>query len=220
MVVVMLATPEAARNASTLPSHLNVERNNPMTIETPSVTSVLRGEHAAICSVLDYLDRASDAVAQGRYVAPGIFRDMLKFVTLFVGQCHHGKEEQILFPLLRHKATATDAVIVRLETEHVHGAELADSFAAAVAGYAAHGMDAAGPLVAAARAYSSYLRRHIEYENEQLLARVEQGGPPAGLAAALAAFDRFEDEVMGAGTHEQLHRMIDTLGPRVAASAG
>lgn len=191
-----------------------------MTAQTPSVSAVLRDEHTAIGAVLDYLDRASDALAQGRHVDPGIFRDMLKFITLFVGQCHHGKEEQILFPLLRHRSTITDAVIAQLEREHVQGADLADSYAAAVAGYAAHGLDAAGPLVTAAHAYAAYLRRHIQYENEQLLARAEQVGPPGGLATALAAFDRFEDEVMGAGTHAQLHRMIDTLGPRVAAYDG
>jgi hemerythrin-like domain-containing protein len=191
-----------------------------MTTERPSATSVLLGEHAAIQTVLAYLDRASDAVAQGRHVDPAIFSDMLRFFTLFVGQCHHGKEEQILFPLLRHRATDTDAVIAQLEQEHAQGLELVGSFAAALDAYAAHGMGAAGPLVAAARAYASYLRRHMEYEDEHLLARVEQAGPQHELAAALGAFDRFEEEVMGAGTHEELHRMIDTLGPRVAAFAG
>jgi len=189
-----------------------------MSVETPSVSTVLRDEHAAITTVLGYLDRASDAVEQGRQVEPGIFRDLLKFFTLFVGQCHHGKEEQILFPLLRHKTTATDAVIGQLEKEHGQGVELADAFAAAVATYAAHGLAAAGPLVAAARAYAPYLRRHIAYEDEHLLAQMEQLGSPGLLAAALTSFDQFEDNVMGVGTHEQLHRMIDTLGPRLEES--
>lgn len=190
-----------------------------MPVENTTVLSVLREEHTAISTVLDYLDQACDALAEGRPVDPGIFRDMLKFATLFVGQCHHGKEEQILFPLLRRAAPATDPVITRLEQEHNQGIELADAFAAAVAAYAAHGMEAASPLVTAARAYAVSLRRHMRYENEQLLAQAEQGGVPDTLAAAVAAFDRFEDEVMGAGTHEQLHRMIDTLGPRVAEAA-
>jgi hemerythrin-like domain-containing protein len=194
------------------------ERNRPMNVETPSVSTVLRDEHAAITTVLGYLDRASTALEQGRHLEPGIFRDMLKFFTLFVGQCHHGKEEQILFPLLRHKSTTTDAVIGQLEKEHGQGVELADGYAAAVAAYAAHGLAAAGPLAAAARAYAAYLRRHIAYENEQLLAHLEQMGSPGALAAALGSFDQFEDNVMGVGTHEQLHRMIDTLGPRLAES--
>jgi hemerythrin-like domain-containing protein len=181
------------------------ERNRPMSVETPSVSTVLRDEHAAITTVLGYLDRAGNALEQSRQVDPGIFHDILTFFTLFVGQCHHGKEEQILFPLLRHKSTATDAVIGQLEKEHRQGVELADALATAVA----------GPLVAAARAYAPYLRRHIAYENEQLLAHLEQMGSPRALAAALTSFDRFEDGVMGAGTHEQLHRMIDTLGPRL-----
>jgi hemerythrin-like domain-containing protein len=191
-----------------------------MTVDTQSATAILRDEHTAISMVLGYLDRAAGAVDRGRHVDPSIFHDLLKFVTLFVGQCHHGKEEQILFPLLAHTSVATDAVIAQLEKEHARGVELADSFAQAVAGYAAHGLAAADPLVLSARAYTTYLRRHIEYENEQLLAEVEQMGQLPALAAAVERFDRFEDEVMGKGTHEQLHRMIDTLGPRVAADAG
>jgi hypothetical protein len=33
------------------------------------------------------------------------------------------------------------------------------------------------------------------------------------------AFERFEDDVTGKGTHAQLHHMIDTLGPRLAQDA-
>ena len=190
-----------------------------MTTNTQSVTEILREEHAAISTVLDYLDQATGALARGRPVDPDIFRDMLKFATLFVGQCHHGKEEQIVFPLLRHKSKATDAVIAQLETEPAQGERLAESFAQAVAGYAVDDPSTAGPLVTAADAYAAYLRRHMLFENEQLLARAEDVGSPAMLAAAAASFERFEDEVMGVGTHQQLHRMIDTLGPRVAACA-
>jgi hemerythrin-like domain-containing protein len=187
--------------------------------EIPAVAAVLRDEHTAIGTVLDYLEQACDAVTNGRAVDPEIFRDMLRFVTLFVGQCHHGKEEQILFPVLQEQASAVglDSVLTRLTSEHVEGTTLAGAFADAVSAYADGEQAAGGSLVDSARAYAAYLRRHIAYENEYLLSRVAEAAPPATLAAAMTSFDRFEEEVMGAGTHEQLHRMIDTLGPRVRA---
>jgi hemerythrin-like domain-containing protein len=187
-----------------------------MTQNPQSVTAILREEHEAISMVLDYLDRATGALARGRPVNPGIFRDMLRFVELFVGRCHHGKEEQIVFPLLRHQSVTTDAIITQLEAEHEQGERLAESFAQAVAGYTVDDPGTASPLVAAANAYGAHLRRHIRFEDERLLAPAEQMGSSPALAATVARFERFEDEVMGAGTHEQLHRMIDTLGPRVA----
>lgn len=138
------------------------------------------GEHEAIGAVLNSLDRAVDALAQGRRVDSTIFQDVLRFTRLFVGKCPHGKEGQILFPRVRHTSSTTDTVIAQLEKEHAQGTALADAFAQAVAGYT-------------------------------------EEGSHSDLVAALAPFERFEAEVMGTGTHEELHRMSDTLEARIEA---
>ncbi|MGH2386805.1 MAG: hypothetical protein ACRDIE_01275, partial [Chloroflexota bacterium] len=82
------------------------------------------------------------------------------------------------------------------------------------ADYTAGSRDAVPALAEAARAYGEFLRAHIQRENEQLLPLLAT--MPTDQIAMVAAFDRFEEDVMGNGTHERLHRMIETLGPRLA----
>lgn len=186
-----------------------------MTSET-SPGAILLQEHAAISAVLDYLERAVAALERGQAVDPTLFRDLEDFFTLFVGRCHHGKEEQLLFPAL--DASPEMATLVqRLEQEHEQGEDLAAAFATASRAYATHGSEAAGPLIAASRAYAAALRQHIALENAELLPYAAYAAAPETRQRLVDTFERYEDEVMGVGTHERLHRMIDTLEPRLAA---
>jgi hemerythrin-like domain-containing protein len=190
----------------------------PSTPTTPTAASILYEEHAAISTVLDYLERAARALERGAPVEPAFFRDLHDFFTLFVGQCHHGKEETLLFPQV-HLFPEMAGLIAALELEHAQGPALLDAYAAAVSAYADRSLDAAGPLVDASRAYAAYLRAHIRTEHEDLFAALHDVGPAAVPLDLVAAFERYEDEVMGRGTHERLHRMIETLGPRLAPYA-
>src|SRR5579863_4626707 len=104
-----------------------------ITETTPS--AILFEEHAAISTVLDYLDRVVTALERGRPVDPDLFRDLDDFFTLFVGRCHHGKEEQLLFPALSGSPGET-ALVQGLEQDHERGVELAAAFGAAAHEYA------------------------------------------------------------------------------------
>lgn len=185
------------------------------TTTTTTPGSILHAEHDAIAAVLDYVEVAAHALEQGRPVDPAIFRDLQAFFTLFVGQCHHGKEETLLFPQLHLFPEMAD-LIATLEREHARGTALVDAYAAALDVYTARGLDAAGPLVAASRAYAEFLHAHIDRENEDLLPALQHVEPASIPVDLVPAFERFEDEVMGTGTHERLHRMIETLHPRLA----
>lgn len=186
-----------------------------MTTETTPGT-ILSDEHAAISAVLDYLDRAVAALEHGQPVDPDLFRDLDDFFTLFVGRCHHGKEERLLFPALDRSPDVT-ALVQGLELDHERGEKLAAFYGTAAHDYAVQGRAAAGPLIVASRAYAAFLRQHIALENAKLLPRAAYDAAPARRRDLVAAFERYEDEVMGAGTHERLHHMIDTLEPRLAA---
>jgi hemerythrin-like domain-containing protein len=177
--------------------------------------SILYDEHEAILDVLGYLQRAVSALERGEDVPVGIFEDMSLFFTVFVGQCHHGKEERLLFPRLEHTPDLA-AAISRLEHGHAQGEELGAAYAAAVTGYAERGRQAAAPLIAAAKDYSAFLHEHISGEDDTLArAQAQLGAVPSAEDELVAAFERFEEEVMGRGTHDRLHEMIKTLGPRL-----
>jgi hemerythrin-like domain-containing protein len=173
----------------------------------------LQAEHNGVLTVLDQLERAVAAAEQGMPLPPDVFSDIREFFVVFVDQCHHTKEETVLFPALGERGAGLAS---RLEDEHGAGRALAARYADAVDAYAASPASAAD-LAAAARAYAAFLRRHIDLETIELLPLV--GSLPTDQDAAVAeAFDRIEEEELGPGTHERLHAMIDTLAPRVDAA--
>jgi hemerythrin-like domain-containing protein len=169
----------------------------------------LRTEHAAVLYVLDQMERAADAAADGRPVPKDVFDDVDEFFRVFVDRCHHGKEETVLFARL-----AGTGLPAQLEAGHAAGRRLAQAYAAAVASYVPGDRSAGAALRRAAAEYAAHLRAHIARENAELLPLVDRR--LAAEDAALAEeFERIETERIGAGTHERLHGMIGTLAARI-----
>jgi len=179
-------------------------------------TTILREEHDAVLIVLDQLEQAVAAAEQGIPVPKDIFADIKEFFTVFVDQCHHGKEEKAVFHQL--DSSDRDRNLARmLAEEHQTGRELAAAFATAVSEYVPGDVGSATRLAAAAGAYDVMLRQHIDEENNDLFPAMEQSLGDVD-AQMIAEFDRIEFEELGAGTHERLHEMIDTLPGRITSS--
>src|SRR5579864_5712380 len=70
-------------------------------------------------------------------------------------------------------------------------------------------------LQRAAAGYAAMLRGHIARETAELLPAIERE-LAAQDEALVEAFEQIETERIGAGTHERLHGMIDTLAGRIS----
>ncbi|MCL4544925.1 MAG: hemerythrin domain-containing protein [Chloroflexi bacterium] len=174
---------------------------------------VLRAEHDGVLTVLVQLERAARAAAHGAPVPADVFSDIQGFFAVFVDRCHHGKEEAEIFPRLgQHKATA---MVQALELEHQEGRRLAAAYADAARAYVPGNAASGGQLARAAQDYAALLRAHIERETRDLFPAIE-GTLAAEDSRLVTAFDRIENEQIGAGTHEHLHAMIETLPGRIA----
>jgi hemerythrin-like domain-containing protein len=173
----------------------------------------LKAEHDAVLVVLDTLERGVGAAAGGNPVPADIFADIQEFFAIFVERCHTSKEEADVFSRLD---TARDAAVVAdLEREHRLGRDFAAAYAAAVRTYVPGDIASARRLAEAAQQYAARLRAHIEHETRELFPVIERE-LAAEDARLVNAFDRIEAEQIGAGTHERLHGMIDTLPGRLA----
>jgi hemerythrin-like domain-containing protein len=72
----------------------------------------------------------------------------------------------------------------------------------------------AGAFRTNASGYIELLRAHIEKENEILFPMGDRFLPPEKQQELLEAFDKHEEEVIGAGVHERLHAMLDDFASR------
>lgn len=181
-----------------------------------TATAVLRREHDAILRMLEVTEQVARLLEHSRPVRANILSDLLEFFQGFADRCHHGKEEDLLFPLLEQKGLPGEGGPTGvMRHEHEQGRALVQQMKEAAAAHA-RGVPGAGQeWAAAARDYAALLRRHIDKENNILLQVAEQLLSGAEQAELAAAFERVEEDKLGTGTHERLHALMEKLSSEV-----
>jgi len=175
-------------------------------------TEVLRKEHDAILSMLEATEEVARRWDAGERVEPEILDGLLEFFRLFADRCHHGKEEELLFPLLEQKGMPrSGGPIGVMLSEHEEGRALVRQMAEAAAEYRQGVADAGQRWAAAAKQYIALLREHIAKENNILFVMAERMLTPEEQGTLATSFEKVEIERMGAGTHERLHAQMDQL---------
>jgi hemerythrin-like domain-containing protein len=173
----------------------------------------LRMEHDAVRLTLRVLERIAQQIEQkGTPDDPQHLDQLLEFFTVFVDKCHHGKEEELLFPALEQAGVARDrgpiGVMLR---EHELGRECVQKMKAAAARLGAGEPRAATDFNRSARDYITLLNQHIDKENNVLFPMAERQLSEATLDGLSKGFDRIEEQKIGLGKHEAFHKMIDQL---------
>ncbi len=177
-----------------------------------TATTILRQEHEAILRMLEVTEELAGQLERGEPVAPDLLEEVVEFFRLFADRCHHGKEEDLLFPLLEKKGLprAGGPIGVMLY-EHEEGRDLVRRMAEAAETYQAGQSDAGSRWAAAARGYVPLLRDHIAKENNVLFVCAENMLSPDEQRELADAFGKVEEDKLGAGTHERLHTLLDRL---------
>jgi len=185
-------------------------------VAVKSATDVLRHEHDAIVRMLDVSAVVAARLAAGAQVEPEILAQLVEFFRLFADRCHHGKEEELLFPLLERKGLlrAGGPIGVMLD-EHTQGRAQMQRMTAAAEAYRNGDANAGQRWASAMNRYATLLRQHIDKENHILFELADRLMTSAEQAEMVAAFERSEIEKMGAGTHERLHALMDQLSATV-----
>ncbi len=167
----------------------------------------LRNEHEAILSALQILERMAAAEENGSPVDRQDILSFIGFLKEFADKCHHGKEEDILFPaLIGAGVPDRGGPIAAMMNDHDAGRK-----------YIHEMQQAASPTVdpqrfaAAARQYIALLRAHIQTENMILFPLAEKMLDQNVLGHVYENFENHEEKVVGHGRHEQLHAMLHEL---------
>ena len=97
-----------------------------------------------------------------------IIEDIVDYFRFYPAQCHHPKEDLLLAKI---KARAPDraAVLIDIDAERGHAARRLERFAQLVEEVVNDKEVARGSLDAAAREFVDHERRHIEFEERELL---------------------------------------------------
>ena len=178
-----------------------------------SPTETLKHEHKIVLLVLNGAEREARSIQTGNGVHVEEIEQMVDFFRTFVDRCHHGKEERHLFPSMHGKGMPLDAgpLAVMLH-EHELGRGAVRAIAEAL-DRVKRGEAAAGPdLAAALLGYVELLRNHISKEDNVLFPMADRILPAEEQSGLAMAFEKVEEEEIGAGVHERYHELAHRLG--------
>jgi len=175
-------------------------------------TRELIQEHEGITLMLKILDAVVKKAQQGTQVPQEDLDGIVEFLTVFVDKCHHGKEEDFLFPELEKLGIPKEnGPIGVMLSEHEEGRGLIADLKAAVAAYKGGDSAAVAAMSKAAEGYIFLLNAHINKENNVLFAMADNHLNAEKDDWLKAQFDALELERIGAGKHEAFHAMIHRL---------
>ncbi|HXX99540.1 MAG TPA: hemerythrin domain-containing protein [Candidatus Limnocylindrales bacterium] len=185
-----------------------------------SATQILRDEHDAILLMLDALEGVARRLESGDAIALQTLTDFHEFATLFADRCHHGKEEDLLFPFLERKGVPrAGGPLGCMLTEHDEGRGYVRLMGMNAEPCASGDAAARIAWIGAARGYANLLRNHIWKENEILFRIAERVMSPEEQEALAKEFAKVEEEKIGQETHARLEEKLAKLTREMAATA-
>src|SRR3990167_8915273 len=124
-------------------------------------TEQLRNEHQAVLLALEILEKICQKLEAKEKVYSKHQKEVLEFIKIFVDKCHHGKEEDLLFPALEKVGIPKEqGPIGMMLTEHDTGRGYVKGMSENISN--------PEKFIGEARGYIELLRQHIEKENNIL----------------------------------------------------
>ena len=135
---------------------------------------VLADEHQSLAAILHALHFMLKEIAAGRLQPDmALLRAMVHYLDAYPTECHHPREERLLFARLRARTQAGDALLAELAARHGETSGRAQALRDALEAYCAQPHDV-GPLSAAFDAYATFYRSLMLQEEQQLLPLLRQ----------------------------------------------
>jgi hemerythrin-like domain-containing protein len=175
-------------------------------------TEDLIAEHNAVLVALQVLEQVEEALGAKKEQAPEHLGQLLDFFKGFVDRCHHGKEEDVLFPELERRGVRREGgpigvMLMEHDIGRGHVRAMVDGLNRLRRGEA----DAVTALRERGLAYRELLQAHIHKENAVLFPMADQLIPEDIGKSMVEKFEEIERDRVGEGKHEAYHAMLQEL---------
>ena len=132
-------------------------------------TEQLKEEHQGILLMLKILEKVCLKLESQEKVAPDHLERIVEFFRVFADKCHHGKEEDLLFPEMERAGISREGgPIGVMLMEHNQGRAYVRGMGEAAYGFRKGHPSAAAEFTKNARDYIALLTQHINKENNIL----------------------------------------------------
>lgn len=175
-------------------------------LDSMTATEQLKQEHEAILLMLQILEEISERLKNKKEVDLNDLKKILEFIRVFSDKCHHGKEEDLLFPALEKAGVPKDGgPIEMMLTEHDSGRAYIKGLSSALESKSIK------EIIENIDNYVSLLREHIDKENNILYQIADMHLSQKEQENLLKEFEKLEEERIGHGKHEEFHKLLEGL---------
>jgi hemerythrin-like domain-containing protein len=172
---------------------------------------MLTSEHKVILQVVEGLSLLATEMRSGKTVDPALLLEAVAFMREYADQCHHAKEEDLLFPaLIDHGVPLHGCPIDALLHEHEQGRKLVREIADGTDAYIRNEHGAADAIVKASDKITTLYTNHIWKEDEMVFPMVQRLLPEGDREALYAAFQEVEAK-NPPGTHDRFSAFASQL---------
>jgi hemerythrin-like domain-containing protein len=168
-------------------------------------------EHEGILLGLEILEAMSAGLLGGKFISRDDLVRIVEFLKMFADKCHHGKEEGLLFPEREKYGIPNErGPIGQMLLEHKEGRK----YIAGMTQSLENNTIDTKSFCKNADSYINLLRMHINKENTVLFPFGDKVIPITVQERLLAAFTEYEETVMGEGTHDGLHKLLESFSAK------
>jgi hemerythrin-like domain-containing protein len=171
----------------------------------------LKNEHEGIKIIFRVLRKMCESLRFGQTLDTGHFEGILEFLQVFVDKCHHGKEEDLLFPAMIQVGIPKQGPIDVMLSEHTAGRSHIMAISRAFAELKSGNPAVSEALAHECEQYMTLMLDHIYKENNILYPMGESRFSQAMDEKLYQDFEILEQERIGKGQHEAFHEMINRL---------
>jgi hemerythrin-like domain-containing protein len=178
---------------------------------TMKATQQLKDEHQGIKIVFRILEKICEKLTADKTLNTEHFEGILDFFKVFVDKCHHGKEEDLLFPAMEQVGIPRQGPIGVMLSEHNMGRDYVKAISKAYSEYKSGSTSASAEIINNSKRYISLMLAHIDKEDNVLYPMGDSRFSTEKDEELYQGFEKIEIERIGVGRHEAFHKMIETL---------
>ena len=180
----------------------------------------LEHENHIIERVVAAMAVLAEKLRSGKEVEARVLRDLVEFLQVFADDCHHGKEEHYLFPLLEKKGVLVSGCpLAVLLNEHDRGRRLMADLKQTSEAYVRSGNRLKEALIGTLHRLIEFYPAHVWKEDYLLLPITDKILSDTDQESLAREFERYESEI-GSDVHHGFEQLAESLVARIHAEEG
>jgi hemerythrin-like domain-containing protein len=168
----------------------------------------LKEEHEGITLMLRILEKVCGKMEATGEVDIGHLERISEFFKIFVDQCHHGKEEDLLFPAIIPMEQKLIGLLLR---EHSQGRSYVRSMGQELTQMKKIEGLTSVEYAANAQKYIALMTQHIQKEDNVLFPMLDGLLGKKKQMELVEGFEDLERKKIGEGIHEEFHKLLHEL---------